>query len=73
VKIDEALELADLWSDDILITANMGGWRVACKTLADEVRRLRAEAETLHRRAKSYPAHSCDIPGCAVCDPTYGL
>ncbi len=19
------------------------------------------------------PAHSCDIPGCAVCDPCYGL
>lgn len=21
----------------------------------------------------SYSAHSCDIEGCAVCDPTYGL
>ena len=21
----------------------------------------------------SYSAHSCDIQGCAVCDPTYGL
>lgn len=24
-------------------------------------------------RAPEGPAHSCDIPGCAVCDPCYGL
>jgi len=31
----------------------------------------RDELERLNRPRG--PAHSCDIPGCAVCDPTYGL
>ena len=48
MTIDEALELADDWAADVRITETMGGWRVVCKTLADEVRGLRAECLRLH-------------------------
>jgi len=39
---------------------------------ADEIERLQNESDDLTQRAKgSY--HTCDIEGCAVCDPCYGL
>lgn len=37
-----------------------------------EVDRLKAEVFSLTPKPRG-PTHSCDIPGCAVCDPTYGL
>ena len=39
---------------------------------ADEIERLQNDIEKLNPSGKgSY--HSCDIEGCAVCDPCYGL
>jgi len=52
------------------------------KEAADEIERLREELAKAQKDAEKWqqhvarqraPAHSCDIEGCAVCDPTYGL
>ena len=42
MKVDEALEHADEWIKGVTMYEGAQGWRVACATLAAEVRRLRA-------------------------------
>jgi len=39
---------------------------------ADEIKRLENDIEKLKPSGKG-SHHSCDIEGCAVCDPCYGL
>lgn len=55
------------------------------KLLKAEIARMEAEADQADiatafaadkvqpEALPKYTAHSCDIEGCAVCDPTYGL
>jgi hypothetical protein len=38
---DEALDLSDEWIRGMTIHEGTQGWRIACATLAQEVRRLR--------------------------------
>lgn len=38
---DQAIELADEWIRGVTFHHGSEGWRIACKLLADEVRRLR--------------------------------
>ena len=45
MTLDEALESADLWAEAHTFDASSQGWRVACKTLADEVRRLQTDLD----------------------------
>lgn len=65
-------------------TMSRGWWVVrgensAVKCYSDGVFRIKYEeikaavmnADELYRPPRQ--AHSCDTPGCAVCDPTYGL
>ena len=42
MQVDEALEYADEWIKGVTVYEGAQGWRVACATLAAEVRRLRA-------------------------------
>lgn len=44
MRVDEALEHADEWIKGVTLYEGAQGWRVACATLAAEVRRLRAVA-----------------------------
>lgn len=41
MQVDEALEHADEWIKGVTLYEGAQGWRVACATLAAEVRRLR--------------------------------
>ena len=49
-----------------------GGAYSAMMRARKEIYRLRKEVERLTPPPRG-PAHSCDIPGCAVCDPCHGL
>jgi len=42
MNIEEALHYADEWTEGYNFSARNNGWRVVCKTLADEVRFLNA-------------------------------
>lgn len=46
MKVDEAIAFADEWSAGMTFFPGSQGWRVVCRLLADEVRRLRAGVAT---------------------------
>ena len=45
MKIDEALQHADQWTEGHTFYEGMQGWRIVCAVLAAEVRRLRNALE----------------------------
>lgn len=47
MKIEEALQYADQWSEGHTFHDGSQGWRVVCATLAAEVRRLQGPREPL--------------------------
>lgn len=47
MPVDEALAHADEWIKGVTVYPGLQGWRVACATLATEVRRLRGEVRVL--------------------------
>ena len=50
MQVDEALAYADEWIKGVTLYEGAQGWRVACHTLATEVRRLNIDREALMRR-----------------------
>ena len=60
MTIDEAIRLAGEWVEGVTVYEGVGGWRVACKTLADEVERLGEEVERLTAIVRSgHDSHRC--------------
>jgi hypothetical protein len=53
MQVDEAMTLAEIWIKGVTVYEGAQGWRVACHTLATEVRRLRNALE----RVQNFPAH----------------
>ena len=47
MTVDEALGHADEWIKGVTVYDGLQGWRIACATLACEVRRLNAEIEAI--------------------------
>ena len=47
MKIEEALQYADQWSEGHTFHEGSQGWRAVCATLAAEVRRLQANSEPI--------------------------
>lgn len=43
MTVEEALELADMWSQGLTLSEGSEGWRVVCIILAEEVRRVSDE------------------------------
>lgn len=46
MKLEEALQWADQWTEGQTFYEGMQGWRVVCAVLAAEVRRLQSPAVT---------------------------
>lgn len=51
MPVEEALEHADEWIEGVSLYEGAQGWRVACATLAAEVRRLRYHLTELGKAA----------------------
>lgn len=47
MTVDEALDFADEWSRGITLHEGSQGWRVVCMLLAEEVRRMRGELQSI--------------------------
>lgn len=62
MQVDEALEHADEWIKGVTLYEGAQGWRVACATLATEVRRLRAAIQqTLDENGHLADGDNCTL------------
>ena len=54
MQVEEALGHADEWIEGVTLYEGAQGWRVACATLAAEVRRLRGALEQANDNAERF-------------------